>query len=124
MWRTNHAFHPTAMLTQEPLFNDTTFRYQLLHDMFVDYATRGVKVGAAEAVAVAATLGIKGPDFFSCDPTQFSSSYAENVLSVAYAPDAGGAGRAYVAWEDGEGEHGWRPAACNTYVDLDLARWW
>ena len=36
VWRTNHAFSPTVMKTQEPLFNDTVFRYDLMHSLFSD----------------------------------------------------------------------------------------
>ena len=80
-------------------------------------------IGDAEAVAIAATLGIKGRDFLSCDPVQFADG--DNIMSIAYAPkDASdAAGHAWVAWEDGTGDS-WRPAACAPYVRIDFARWW
>ena len=70
VWRTNHALHPTIMRTQEPLFNDTTFRYQLMREQFQARADAGTLVDDVEAVRIAAVLGIKGPNFFSCDPEQ------------------------------------------------------
>jgi hypothetical protein len=123
VWRTNHAVHADIMPTQEPLFNGTTFRYELLRDLFAHYAEKEVLIGDAEAVAVTATLGIKGHDFLSCDPAQFADG--DNIMSIAYAPKgaSGDPGHAWVAWEDGTGD-GWRPAACSPYVRIDFARWW
>lgn len=129
VWRTNHALHPTVMRTQEPLFNDTTFRYQLLHQLLA--ASGGASATSPamddpQAVGVAATLGIKGPDFLSCDASQFP--HGSNIMSVVYAPtdahehDRGGP-RAWVAWEDATTTGGrWRPAACSTYVRIDFSR--
>ena len=147
-----------VMRTQEPLFNDTTFRYSLLRREIESRASReaaggGGVIDDVAAVSIAATLGIKGPDFYSCDPAQFEEG-GSNVMSVVYAPgggggdDGGGArdGRgggggnggveggeggatadahAWVAWEDATAEgEAWRPAACNAYVRIDLARLW
>jgi len=116
VWRTNHAFNPLAMQTQEPLFNDTVFRYDLMHDIFVDLQSRNVLIDEKVAVAIVATLGTKGKNFNSCDPQYFSRG--ENVMSIAYAPTGL---RLYIAWEQGGTQ--WRPAACNPYVLIDFARW-
>ena len=124
MFRTNHAVHPTLMATQEPLFNDTTFRYQLLRKKIED-ASAGGAMDDAAAVQVAASLGIKGPDFLSCDPAQFGGG--DNIMSIVYAPaDAApnDTARAWVAWEDRDADGVWRPAACNAYVKVDLAGMW
>ena len=118
IWRTNHAMHPTVMRTQEPLFNDTTFRYELLHKMFTQAEADQVRIDDKHAVEIAATLGIKGPDFLSCNANQFE--HGSNVLSAVYVPSAA---RAWVAWEDGTADQ-WRPAACNTYVRFDFDQWW
>jgi len=40
-----------------------------------------------------------------------------NVLSVTYDPQEL---VAYAAWENGQGEEEWVPAACNTYLKMDL----
>ena len=45
-----------------------------------------------------------------------------NVLSVAFAPSKPGAPTMYVAWENDSGDD-WTPAACNSYLALDLAPW-
>ena len=74
------------MATQEPLFNDTTFRYALLRTLFDGHAAaRDHAIDDAAAVGIAATLGIKGPDFYSCDPAQFTED-ATHVMSVVYVP--------------------------------------
>ena len=124
VFRTNHAVHPTLMATQEPLFNDTTFRYQLLRKKIED-ASAGGAMDDAAAVQVAASLGIKGPDFLSCDAAQFGGG--DNIMSIVYAPaDAApdDTARAWVAWEDKDAAGAWRPAACNAYVRVDLAGMW
>lgn len=124
VFRTNHAVHPTLMATQEPLFNDTTFRYQLLRKKIED-ASAGGAMDDAAAVQVAASLGIKGADFLSCDPAQFGGG--DNIMSIVYAPaDAApdDTARAWVAWEDKDAAGAWRPAACNAYVRVDLAGMW
>ena len=42
-----------------------------------------------------------------------------NVLSVTYDPVAK---TVYAAFEDGTGDS-WVPAACNTYVKIDMKQW-
>jgi len=133
---------PARHATQEPLFNDTTFRYDLLRSQLAA-AVGEHSIDDAAAVRIAATLGKKGPDFHSCDPAQFG--HGEHVLSVVYAPRDVGATRAasspdvdavhhdprqpgdgdahaWVAWEDASpSREKWTPAACNPYVRIDLA---
>ena len=119
VWRTNHAMHPTITKHQEPLFNETTFRYELLRSLFDEAEQSGpAAIDDAVAVGMAATLGVKGPNYFSCDPAQFTSQSAAHVMSVVYAPPA----RAWVAWEDSTPDgNDWRPAACNPYILVDFA---
>uniref|UniRef100_A0A6B2L267 Phospholipase B-like n=1 Tax=Arcella intermedia TaxID=1963864 RepID=A0A6B2L267_9EUKA len=122
VWRSNHAFDPLIMETQEPLFNDTVFRYNLLHDIFEQLQGSNTKIDDLTAVAIVATLGTKGDNFLSCDAGNFKRG--DNVMSIVYAPGERGsnkAGHAYVAWEIG-GEK-WIPAACNSYVLIDFDRW-
>jgi len=122
VWRSNHAFDSTIMNTQESLFNDTVFRYDLMHDLFVDLQSNNQLIDDQVAVAIVATLGTKGPNFMSCDPTNFPNG--ENVMSIAYAPgprdDISKNGHFYVAWEQGGN---WRPAACNPYVLFSFDQW-
>ena len=108
------------MRTQEPLFNDTTFRYSLLRDQFV--ARQHHHINDSDALEIAAILGIKGRDFYSCDPAQFGKG--DNIMSVVYAPHRARP-HAWVAFEDGAASE-WRPAACNPYVlvDFEAASLW
>lgn len=123
VWRSNHAVDPVHLETQEPLFNDTAFRYMLLHDLIQEHATQGVKMSAKEAISIASALGIKGPNFLTCDQQGDAGSHAgSNVLSAVYEPELG-AGSAYVAWEDGTGDDR-VPAACTSYVHFDFRPWW
>lgn len=121
VWRSNHAFDPRIMQTQEPLFNNTVFRYDLMHDIFSDLSAKNVQIDEITAVAIAATLGTKGPDYFSCDPSNFSG---DNVMSITYAPGprpSNPHGHVYISWE--QSGQAWRPAACNPYVLIDFDAW-
>lgn len=128
VFRSNHAMHPRLMATQEPLFNGTTIRYELLRQLFDRYASQGKLIGDDEAVAITAILGIKGRNFFSCEPQNFD--VGDNVMSIVYAPrdgvsSAAGPARAWVSWEDGDATaNTWRPAACNSYVRFNMESWW
>jgi len=122
VWRTNHAFDPLIMNSQESLFNDTVFRYDLMHDLFVGLKAEGKPIDDVIAVSIVATLGTKGKNFLSCDPSNFGRG--ENVMSIAYAPGPrlnDQFGHFYVAWE--QGGKNWRPAACNPYVRIDFQKW-
>ncbi len=129
VFRSNHAFSPVVMRTQEPLFNDTVFRYALQHDLFAQLT--GSPIDDQTAVSIVATLGTKGVNFLSCDPSNFARG--ENVMSVAYMPGArtspvaSAKGYLYVAWEQGKGSaKPWSPAACNNYIRIsfdDVAQW-
>eukprot|EP00939_MAST-03C_sp_MAST-3C-sp1_P005446 g5446.t1 len=115
VWRSNHALHPTIMQTQEPLFNDTVFRYGLIRDLI---ASASGQIDDRRALKIVAALGIKGRDFFSCDPSQFEDG--DNIMSILYAPHKV-APHAYVAFEDSDKNlTNWRPAACNVYVRIDF----
>jgi len=122
VWRTNHAFDPLIMSTQEPLFNDTIFRYNLMHDLISGLENEQKIIDDVTAVSIVATLGTKGKNFLSCDPENFKNG--ENIMSIMYAPGARETskyGYLYVAWE--QGGKNWRPAACNQYVLLDFDQW-
>jgi len=122
VWRTNHGFDPRIMATQEPLFNDTVFRYDLMYKLFTDLEKKNVQIDDTTAVAIVATLGIKGKNFMSCDPANFP--HGENVMSIAYAPGSrpsSKSGYLFISWE--QGGSAWRPAACNPYVLVDFDHW-
>ena len=128
VWRSNHALDPVLMRTQEPLWPDTVWRYQTLHNQIAQYPSHsGAVMTAPDAVKIAALLGIKGraepADYFKAcdsatDPPDFAAG--DHVMSIVYDPSKA---RLYAAWEDGTGTKGWRPAACNAYVELDLSPW-
>lgn len=125
VWRSNHAMDPEHRRSQAPMSNDTAFRYSLIHDLILEHERRRKLIGHAEAVSIAAALGVKGPNFLSCDPAQFKGIKAANganTFSAVYQPVVG-AGAAYLAWEDGS-KDSWRPAACSTYVKFELEKWW
>lgn len=116
VFRSNHALDAAILPTQVPLWADTLGRYMMMHDFIVETEAAGAPIDEALAVRMAATLGQKGGDYYTCTP----GAGGENVLSVVYAP---GAHRAYVAWEDGAGA-AWTPAACTAYQRVDFAGWW
>ena len=122
VWRSNHGMHPRVMRTQEPLWNDTVMRYYLIHDTIVETAASapGGRMTLAGALNITSLLGQKGADYGSCDPANFKTGDASNILSVVY--DASNA-VALAAWEDGTKET-WSPAACNTYLSIDFSKWW
>mmetsp|Transcript_45809 Transcript_45809/g.108090 ORF Transcript_45809/g.108090 Transcript_45809/m.108090 type:complete len:177 (+) Transcript_45809:3-533(+) len=125
VWRSNHGMHPNIMATQEPLFNDTMFRYDLMADIFSGLEAAGRLIDDQTAVDVVATLGTKGRNFLTCD----QELSGDNVMSIAYLPgprgqnnNATSLGSFYVAWESGASDT-WRPAACSPYVRFDLEPW-
>lgn len=112
VWRTNHGMNPVIMQTQEPLFNNTIARYNLMHNFFKSYGDAGIQIDDEKAVQIAATLGIRGftPQF--C----IMGAQGWNILSVVYVPQQH---HLYVAWEEGSNST-WLPAGCAPYVRLDL----
>ena len=118
VWRSNHAFSPKIMQTQEPLFNDTVFRYNLQHDLINELT--GTVIDDKIAVAIVATLGTKGVNFLTCNQ---DFAHGENVMSIAYTLNAnGGPNYFYIAWEQGKGSKMyWTPAACNDYIRFDFS---
>ena len=52
--------------------------------------------------------------------TDISRPARFRVMSIVYDPSKA---TLWAAWEDGTGAKGWRPAACNAYVELDLSSW-
>lgn len=123
VWRTNHGFDPYTiehfMWNGTKAYNDSLFRYSLVPPMLDSYEASGTAIGAVEMVNMTAILGGKGTkkDYFpfQCGPPPYPGD-ADNVLSVAFAPDDL---IAYAAYESGTGD-GWIPAGCNTYLKFDM----
>jgi hypothetical protein len=86
-----------------------------VYTTLLDYAAAGP--GAIDLAAMAnltAVLGAKG-DPYDCT----NMAAGSNILSVAF----GASDRVVAAaWESNHGA-AWRPAACSTYVVLDLNQW-
>lgn len=121
VWRTNHGYDPK--IRAHYMWNTTSHaypwslqRYMFIHDALVEYENQKVPIDYLQAINITAIAGDKGPDPSKC---QDSSTYGSNVLSVTYQPQDL---ILYVAWERGSGD-GWRPAACSTYVKLELKDW-
>eukprot|EP01090_Pellita_catalonica_P001670 TRINITY_DN11432_c0_g1_i1.p1 TRINITY_DN11432_c0_g1~~TRINITY_DN11432_c0_g1_i1.p1 ORF type:complete len:519 (+),score=87.78 TRINITY_DN11432_c0_g1_i1:144-1559(+) len=122
VWRTNHGLSPVVLKTQEPLFNNTVFRYNLMNKLFNELQAAKQQIDDEIAVDIVATLGIKGVNYFTCA----QDLQGDNVMSIAYAPGPRGKesplGHMYIAWEAGSGSE-WRPAACAPYIRVDLSHW-
>ena len=115
VWRSNHALHPFVMRSQENLWNDTVWRYMELHDLIKAKSSIGMTV--EDVTYIVSVLGIKGPNYLSCDARQFSDG-GNNVMSIVYDPSNY---KLYSAWEDGsQSSNNWSPAACNNYIEFDL----
>ena len=81
-------------------------RFEFYHDFQISQSTlKDAVVGHVH----------KNDVFLRCE-APFSAG--SNVVSAAYDLRER---TAYVAWEDGSGA-AWRPAACNTYIQLDLRK--
>lgn len=123
VWRTNHGFDPYTiehfMWNGTKAYTDSLFRYSLVPPMLDSYEASGTAIGAAEMVNMTAILGGKGTkkDYFAfqCGPPPYPGD-ADNVLSVAFAPDTL---EVYAAYESGTGDN-WIPAGCNTYLKFDM----
>ena len=120
LWRTNHGFAPQTvasfMWNGTAAYNDSDYRYHLIHDAVAGYAAAGTQMDAQQIVDVTSLVGQKGPDYTQCLAPYEGGN---NVLSVAFAPAAQ---TLYAAWEDGANTT-WTPAACSPYVALDFSRW-
>ena len=113
LWRSNHALSARILPTQVPLWNDTLQRYDMLRQFILD-AEPG-RINETYTAQIAATLGQKGDDYYSCA----AGAGGDNVISVVYNPAQS---RLLAAWEDGRGS-GWTPACCTFYTGFDLQQW-
>jgi hypothetical protein len=122
VWRTNNGFDPTIRKHFEWSQSPTSWsedRYLFIERAFKRYESIGQRVSDAEAINVTAIAGDKGharQDVYKCSGTNAGT----NVLSVTFVPKAQ---YLYVSWENGTKE-AWRPAGCNVYIRLDLAKLW
>ena len=118
VFRTNHGYDDETRANYNwPLdggaFKDSSHRYDLFVDMFNNAPEYSLSY--VDAVSICSILGSKGGE----DPYVCNGDYADgsNVISAAFLP---GSSVMYAAWENGHAE-GWTPAACNSYVEIDLS---
>lgn len=119
LWRTNHGYDP--IIRQHYLWSQSPsswsmIRYMVAHDTILSYQLNGKLIGELQAINITSALGDKGHHPYVCS----NDSEGTNVLSVTFSPAQS---VLYVAWEDGHLST-WRPAACNTYVRVDLNHFW
>ena len=125
VYRTNHGYDDYSVehyaWNGTNAYQNSIWRYSLFPTAFDNYETDGQLIASAEAVNITALVAGRGGQYDTAHPYNCSPPHdgASNVLSVAYDPAAL---TAYVAWESGTGED-WVPAACNTYVAIDLKEW-
>eukprot|EP01125_Pyxidicula_operculata_P012821 TRINITY_DN4222_c0_g1_i1.p1 TRINITY_DN4222_c0_g1~~TRINITY_DN4222_c0_g1_i1.p1 ORF type:complete len:539 (+),score=86.22 TRINITY_DN4222_c0_g1_i1:198-1619(+) len=126
VWRTNHGYDPSIVAVQDEMTkynDDSSLRYNILHDSIAYYASVNKKIGYYEAINITSLVGDKGENFFVCPPVG-SSEPGTNIMSIMFMPRNvlnGGTDRSsmYVAWGRGSGSD-WTAASCNTYLYFDL----
>jgi hypothetical protein len=125
VFRTNHGYDDYSI--EHYMWNNTgadknsRFRYNLFPQVLDTYAGKQQKFSYQDAVylvAVAADKGDQGNAAFQCAGPPYDD--AQNILSIAFQPRAL---TLYVAWESGHGDAEWTPAACNTFVQVDMKEW-
>eukprot|EP01111_Echinosteliopsis_oligospora_P015071 TRINITY_DN5840_c0_g1_i1.p1 TRINITY_DN5840_c0_g1~~TRINITY_DN5840_c0_g1_i1.p1 ORF type:complete len:491 (+),score=115.53 TRINITY_DN5840_c0_g1_i1:14-1486(+) len=121
IWRTNHVYDP--VMRKEELYptlpdDDSEFRY-MLFSRFFDYQEQiGNLIDDLDAINITSIAGAKGELFSFEDCSEASGG--SNILSVVYHPEAS---NMWVAFEEGTGQDR-LPAACATYLQIDLSHWW
>lgn len=120
VYRTNHGYDPYTishyMWNDTGAYENSISRYLMFPQIFDDYTAAGKLISVAEAVNVTALVGDKGDDhMYDCTPPH---SMGDNILSVTFDLNKRSM---YAAWENGH-DDAWMPAACNTYVKIDLTQ--
>jgi hypothetical protein len=119
VYRTNHGYDAYTIAHYnegDSSYQNSINRYLAFPEAFDSYQAAGTKITYAQAVNITAIIASKGSNFYEC-VTPFDGG--SNILSVAYDPSNL---LAYAAWESGAGDS-WAPAACSTYLALDLSSW-
>ncbi len=122
VFRTNHGYDPYTvshyMWNNTGAYQDSINRYFAFPEAFDSYLSRNVAITPIEAINITAILGHKGGDMYTCGGYPYNGG--SNILSVTYDPTNLSM---YAAWEEGTGQDGWAPAACNSYLQIDLKPW-
>lgn len=134
VWRTNHGYDPTwlstAMFGRIP-GHDTFTRYMLISEMLKYYEREKIMIGLREAVNLTAapadkgTISNHGPfagfkRLLTC-PAGPSGS---NIVSVTFQSSGNVTVKLLVAFEIFTPPTFHGVAACNGYLDVDLASFW
>lgn len=119
IYRTNHGYDPYTiehyMWNNTGAYQNSLFRYNLFPAAFDAYTATNTAISAVQAVNITAIAGEKGENkAYDC-----TGPYPDgaNILSATFYPKDL---TAYVAWESGTGVDAWTPAACSTYVEVNL----
>lgn len=122
VYRTNHGYDPYTvehyMWNNTGAYENSIMRYLAFPEAFDSYQASKTKISSVQAVNITAILGSKGPDMYTCGGFPYND--AENILSVAFDPTER---KMYASWENGHGPDGWMPAACSTYLEIDMKPW-
>jgi hypothetical protein len=122
VFRTNHGYDPYTvehyMWNNTLAYEDSIKRYLAFPEAFDAYKASNTPISHVQAVNITAILGSKGPNMYLCGGFPYDD--AANVLSVTFDPTNL---KMWTAWEDGHGPDSWRPAACATYLEVDLTHW-
>lgn len=120
VYRTNHGYDSYTiehyMWNNTGAFRDSIGRYMAFPEAFDGYEARKTSITHVEAINITSILGSKGDDKYNC----VSPYHGSNILSVAFDPSNL---IMYTAWENGRGSQEWSPAACNTYLQLNMKSW-
>jgi hypothetical protein len=121
IFRTNHGYDQYT--TEHYMWNNTNAyinsltRYNLFPPALDYYESTGTKISIMQAVNITALAGEKGQENGAAYACNGPYPDGANILSATFAPKQR---EAYVAWESGTGDAAWTPAACSTYLEIDL----
>ena len=119
VYRTNHGYDPYTvehyMWNNTNAYKDSLQRYNLFPVALDSYESNEVSISAIQAVNITSIVASKGSEKpYNCIAPFPNGA---NVLSATFAPKQL---IAYIAWESGTGDTDWTPAACSTYLEINL----
>lgn len=126
IYRTNHGYDQYTienfMWNGTHAYNNSIYRYLLFPTLFDGYQTTNTIIAETEAVSITAIVSDKGEDQTYDCTGPFPKG--DSVLSVTFDPSEQ---IMYAAWESndagGNANDKWVPAACQTYIKLDMKEW-
>ena len=120
IFRTSHRLNPYTvthyMWNNTKAYQDSLYTQSLFPIVLGHYASEKRKIAPLEVINITAIAAEKGSDhYYECGAPY---SKGANILSETFHPSTM---TVYVAWENGVGDD-WVPAACNSYVAVDLSQ--